>query len=64
MSDCRFGVSPVNYPDPDPDPVACVLPSRKFSRDEAHIILMKNVWIWVIPELSMWRGLHGVQIWI
>ena len=22
MSDCRFGVSPVNYPDPDPDTVA------------------------------------------
>ena len=21
MSDCRFGDSPVNYPDPDPDPV-------------------------------------------
>ena len=21
MSDCRFGISPVNYPDPDPDPV-------------------------------------------
>ena len=20
MSDCRFGVSPVNYPDPDPEP--------------------------------------------
>ena len=20
MSDCRLGVSPVNYPDPDPDP--------------------------------------------
>ena len=20
MSDCRFGVSPINYPDPDPDP--------------------------------------------
>ena len=20
MSDCRFGVSPVNNPDPDPDP--------------------------------------------
>ena len=20
MSDCRCGVSPVNYPDPDPDP--------------------------------------------
>ena len=24
MSDCRFGVSPVNYPDPDPDPVVSV----------------------------------------
>ena len=21
MSDCRFGVSPVNYPDPDPDKI-------------------------------------------
>ena len=21
MSDCRFGVSPVNYPDPDPEPI-------------------------------------------
>ena len=21
MSDCRFGVPPVNYPDPDPDPL-------------------------------------------
>ena len=20
MNDCHFGVSPVNYPDPDPDP--------------------------------------------
>ena len=25
MSDCRFGVSPVNYPDPDPDPDHCNL---------------------------------------
>ena len=24
MSDCRFGVSPVNYPDPDPEPLACL----------------------------------------
>ena len=25
MSDCRYGVSPVNYPDPDPDarPKSC-----------------------------------------
>ena len=26
MSDCRFGVSPVNYPDPDPDPVLSGVP--------------------------------------
>ena len=25
MSDCRFGVSPVNYPDPDPDPFSRVV---------------------------------------
>ena len=24
MSDCRFGVSPVNYPNPDPDPETSV----------------------------------------
>ena len=23
MSDCRFGVSPVNYPDPDPEDMKC-----------------------------------------
>ena len=26
MSDCRFGVSPVNYPDPDPDPTSGLSP--------------------------------------
>ena len=25
MSDCRFGVSPVNYPDPDPDAPGLIL---------------------------------------
>ena len=25
VSDCRFGVSPVNYPDPDPDQVTSVI---------------------------------------
>ena len=25
MSDCRFGVSPVNYPDPDPDEKMCLM---------------------------------------
>ena len=24
MSDCRYGVSPVNYPDPDPDLIVSV----------------------------------------
>ena len=24
MSDCRLGVSPVNYPDPDPDPLILI----------------------------------------
>ena len=24
MSDCCFGVSPVNYPDPDPDPLLLI----------------------------------------
>ena len=28
MSDCRFGVSPVNHPDPDPDPDVCEMPKR------------------------------------
>ena len=32
MSDCRFGVSPVNYPDPDPDPEQ---QSRKQNGDAA-----------------------------
>ena len=30
MSDCRFGVSPINYPDPDPD---------WFCHATAHVLL-------------------------
>ena len=30
MSDCRFGVSPVNYPDPDPDRGQQVFPKSSF----------------------------------
>ena len=33
MSDCRFGVSPVNYPDPDPDPTTVDLKLRETQRD-------------------------------
>ena len=41
MSDCRFGVSPVNYPDPDPDPdvqhiLTKLLPNE--SLDIAHYL--------------------------
>ena len=25
MSNCRFGVSPVNYPGPDPDKIKCLI---------------------------------------
>ena len=33
MSDCRFGVSPVNYPDPDPDPEKSLYFIRKHIRN-------------------------------
>ena len=32
MSDCRFGVSPVNYPDPDPDQHDAILHQIVISR--------------------------------
>ena len=30
MSDCRFGVSPVNYPDPDPGHELCASVNETF----------------------------------
>ena len=33
MSDCRFGISPVNYPDPVPDP-------EVFNRSERTLMLV------------------------
>ena len=39
MSDCRFGVSPVNYPDPDPDPE-----SRGTFRQKARSLAPVNGW--------------------
>ena len=47
MSDCRFGVSPVNYPDPDPDvkdvsvPLESLRPHRLIIRDPMCYILKK-----------------------
>ena len=41
MSDCRFGVSPVNCPDPDPDPDSF---GRKFGiSDFCRSVPHKNV---------------------
>ena len=41
MSDCRFGVSPVNYPDPDPDrSVTSSIPTY-FQNSEPPIIYYK-----------------------
>ena len=31
MSDCRFGVSPVNYPDPDPEALSIAVAIKNFS---------------------------------
>ena len=33
MSDCRFGVSPVNYPDPDPDRLQLEQSVKKYLLD-------------------------------
>ena len=39
MSDCRFGVSPVNYPDPDPDELC---PNFKKIRDDDKFNYLLN----------------------
>ena len=38
MSDCRYGVSPVNYPDPDPDPCEGLDDGKKLLK-----ILLKKI---------------------
>ena len=52
MSDCRFGVSPVNYPDPDPDMTEVLLKMPKltvFIRPALEIclfaVLFSNCWV-------------------
>ena len=32
MSDCHYGVSPVNYPDPDPGPILEVFRKRAWEK--------------------------------
>ena len=36
MSDCRFGVSPVNYPDPDPEQELSIL-LESHCLDKVHL---------------------------
>ena len=55
MSDCRFGVSPVNYPDPDPDRLEVITqnfgssltwsqtPEDRFSHEEAHLSIRFDI---------------------
>ena len=52
MNDCRFGVSPVNYPDLDPDP------ERKFNFCTINIflffiynIVIENVFIYLLTPV-------------
>ena len=51
MSDCRFGVSPVNYPDPDLDPIPCryeikglVLEVAKLNRNTDRPVYSDHPW--------------------
>ena len=46
MSDYRFGVLPVNYPDPDPDPediFLSVLHLKENSFPQYHLFLLINI---------------------
>ena len=45
MSDCRYGVSPVNYPDPDPDPEWTVLKSTCLESFEKCILKQNQLFI-------------------
>ena len=44
MSDCRFGVSPVNYPDPDPEAKQIIFsckPNQCFAERKPFEILLR-----------------------
>ena len=59
MSDCRFGVSPVNYPDPDPEPAQLQKLARNFETLDIasiHVILSKQRTTKVLIRL---RGCAG-----
>ena len=55
MSDCRFGVSPVNYPDPEPDPPSLI---RVFA------VRMKKAWVLSYPlnaQRRLWSDWTDAQ---
>ena len=47
MSDCRFGVSPVNYPDPDPERKRTVI-----LFDQFYLLLQVAFPIQKLPDFS------------
>ena len=64
MSDCRFGVSPVNYPDPDPD-VNGVDPNAASDPDlrclhlyDARHESVKTFILLIILEEFLWFHFH------
>ena len=51
MSDCRFGVSPVNYPGPDPDRVLKY--NQICSNDDTGLTLtIFMTWSYLFPNAS------------
>ena len=52
MSDCRFGVSPVNYPDPDPDHSMQILVNFENGGTCIHRCLL-DAMHWIMLNLLM-----------
>ena len=60
MNDCRFGVSPVNYPDPDPDGYLKIRPDFWISINQ-FLDIQKSVeyWISIIRFLDIQKSSYG-----
>ena len=45
MNDCRFGVSPVNYPDPDPEHIRLEDTKKEYETDiiRKHLLVKSKV---------------------